>query len=259
MKLLFNLFFPLLCSLCLAQNNIETKFAPPVGYERVYNDNYSKFLRQFPLKSNNVVKYYDGETKFNNNIWSAVFDYDIGNTDLHQCADAAIYMRANFLHKNKMYDKLHFNFTSGFRANYTDWLMSKYRVKGNKVWLEKRKNSLVDNQITHREWLKKIWMYAGTYSVGKFDTKAVNIMDMKPGDLFVQGGFPGHIISVVDMAKNKKGHTVYMLAQSYMPAQEHQILKNPKDRSVWYHLDESEVIQTPEYTFRSNQLRRFNK
>ena len=102
-------------------------------------------------------------------------------------------------------------------------------------------------------------MYAGTYSVGKFDTKAVNIMDMKPGDLFVQGGFPGHIISVVDMAKNKKGHTVYMLAQSYMPAQEHQILKNPKDRSVWYHLDESEVIQTPEYTFRSNQLRRFNK
>ena len=258
MKLLFNLFFPLLCSLCLAQNNIETKFAPPVGYERVYNDNYSKFLRQFPLKSNNVVKYYDGETKFNNNIWSAVFDYDIGNTDLHQCADAAIYMRANFLHKNKMYDKLHFNFTSGFRANYTDWLMSKYRVKGNKVWLEKRKNSLVDNQITHSEWLKKIWMYAGTYSLAN-ELIRVKIENIMPGDIFIVGGFPGHAITVVDVVMNSNKKKAYMLSQSFMPAQEHQILKNPKDGSVWYHLDESDVIETPEFPFRSNQLKRFKK
>ena len=65
MKLLFNLFFSLLCSLCLAQYNIETKFTPPIGYERIYNDNYSKFLRQFPLKSNNEVKYYNGDSKIN--------------------------------------------------------------------------------------------------------------------------------------------------------------------------------------------------
>ena len=241
-----------------SQQTIESKFSAPEGYKRVYNDGYSKFLRQFPLKSNNVVKYYDGETKFNNNIWSAVFDYDIGNTDLHQCADAAIYMRANFLHKNKMYDKLHFNFTSGFRANYTDWLTYKYRVKGNKVWLEKRSNNLINNQITHSEWLKKIWMYAGTYSLAN-ELIRVKIENIKPGDIFIVGGFPGHAITVVDVVMNSNKKKAYMLSQSFMPAQEHQILKNPKNGSVWYHLDESQVIQTPEFTFGTNQHKRFKK
>ena len=242
-----------------SQQTIESKFSAPEGYKRVYNDGYSKFLRQFPLKSNNVVKYYDGETKFNNNIWSAVFDYDIGNTNLHQCADAAIYLRASYHYSTGQLDKLKYRFTNCYQSSYIDYL------KGNKIKLLASGTDIrtfkgkprKDSCTTFRKWLDQVWMYAGTYSVEKYDTQSVDIWEMKPGDLFVQGGFPGHIISVVDMAKNKKGHTVYMLAQSYMPAQEHQILKNPKDRSVWYHLDESEVIQTPEYPFRSNQLRRW--
>ena len=44
------------------------------------------FLRQFPLKKKNIVKYYDGEEKSNNNIWDAVYGYDIGQRNLHQCA-----------------------------------------------------------------------------------------------------------------------------------------------------------------------------
>ena len=86
MRLLSSLLFVLFFTIGQAQNNIETKFAPPVGYERIYNDNYSKFLRQFPLKSNNEVKYYNGDSKLNSSIWAAVFDYDIGTSDLHQCA-----------------------------------------------------------------------------------------------------------------------------------------------------------------------------
>ena len=115
MKLLLNLFFPLLCSFCLAQNNIETKFAPPVGYERIYNDNYSKFLRQHPLKQNNIVKYHNGQVRFNeaNDIFAAVFDYDIGPLDLHQCADAAIYLRAKYNYMFSFLDKLSYTFTSG--------------------------------------------------------------------------------------------------------------------------------------------------
>ena len=54
-------------------SNIEDRFGYPDGYERIYNDNYSKFLRQFPLKSNNEVKYYNGDSKINSSIWAAVF------------------------------------------------------------------------------------------------------------------------------------------------------------------------------------------
>ena len=95
--LLLLLFIPLVS---IGQLNIETKYNPPEGFERVYNDDYSKFLRQFPLKKDNIVKLFDGSNKYNNNIWDAVLDYDLGTHKYHQCADAVLYMRANFLHKH---------------------------------------------------------------------------------------------------------------------------------------------------------------
>ena len=48
-----------------------------------------------------------------------------------------------------------------------------------------------------------------------------------------------------------------MLAQSFMPAQEQHILLNPKNNTVWYELDNSKIINTPEFTFESDQLKRF--
>ena len=48
-----------------------------------------------------------------------------------------------------------------------------------------------------------------------------------------------------------------MLAQSFMPAQDQHILLNPKNSTVWYTVDNLEIINTPEFTFESNQLKRF--
>jgi dTDP-4-dehydrorhamnose 3,5-epimerase-like enzyme len=61
------------------------------------------------------------------------------------------------------------------------------------------------------------------------------------------------------MATNSTGNTMYMLAQSYMPAQETQILINPNDESLspWYPLKDGE-IKTPEWTFMSGDLRCFH-
>ena len=72
MKLLFTLFYILHLIFGYAQNNIETKFTPPEGFERIYNDSYSKFLRQQPLKQKNIVKYHNGQVRFNkaNDIFS---------------------------------------------------------------------------------------------------------------------------------------------------------------------------------------------
>ena len=259
-KLLFTIAL-LVCFSSFGQKTIETKYTPQEGYERTYNNAYSKFLREFPLKENNIVKYYDGGEKYNDNIWDAVFDYDIGKKDLHQCADAVLYMRAKYLYTNGLKDNLNYTFLSGYKANYLDFITHYYLVKGSKVSLALRNNTLVDNIETFNKWIEKIWMWSNTESIDKYDSFYVEIKDIRPGDFFIESnpGSIGHAINVVDVAVNKTNNNkIFMLSQSYMPAQETQILINPKNGSVWYSLDEFRDLVTPEWSFTVTQLKRFN-
>ena len=87
-----------------------------------------------------------------------------------------------------------------------------------------------------------------------------DVNKMQVGDVFIKGGFPGHAVIVVDMAINEEtGKKLFLLAQSYMPAQDIHILKNPANSrlSPWYELDFGEVLYTPEWTFDRDDLRRF--
>jgi hypothetical protein len=79
---------------------------------------------------------------------------------------------------------------------------------------------------------------------------------IQAGDVLIRGGFPGHAVIVADVAVNKNGKKVYLLAQSYMPAQDIHLLKNPvnPNLSPWYFADESLVIETPEWTFHARDL-----
>jgi len=83
---------------------------------------------------------------------------------------------------------------------------------------------------------------------------------MQIGDVFIQGGSPGHCVIVVDMAHDPKtGEKIFILAQSYMPAQDIQILKNPSNAAIspWYSVDFGDVLKTPEWTFTKGDLKRF--
>ena len=102
-------------------------------------------------------------------------------------------------------------------------------------------------------------MYAGTASLSK-ELQSIRKIDMKIGDVIIRGGHPGHAVLVVDMAKNPQtGEKLFLLAQSYMPAQETQILNNLMDKNLspWYRLDDSHDIFTPEWTFSKTDLKRF--
>ena len=62
------------------------------------------------------------------------------------------------------------------------------------------------------------------------------------------------------MAVNKKtGTKIFLLIQSYMPAQEIQVLINPDNPglSPWYLLEDTGKIDTPEWDFTINDLKRF--
>ena len=240
---------------------IETRFNPPEGYQRIDLDgsNFESYLRQLPLKpAGSKVLYYNGSEK-TSDVYDAVIDLPIGKRDLHQCADAIMRLRAEYLWNEKKYDQIHFNFTNGFRVDYSKWMKGK-RVgfNGNQTFWKDGGNPSV-SYASFWSYMELIFSYAGTVSLSK-EMKSKDIQDMKIGDVFIQGGSPGHAVIVVDMAKHMEtGEQLFLLAQSYMPAQETHILKNPTNPSIspWYSLGNSIQIKTPEWTFNSTDLKEF--
>jgi hypothetical protein len=105
-----------------------------------------------------------------------------------------------------------------------------------------------------------VFSYANTGSLKNELKKVNNVSDITAGDVFIHKGRPyGHAVTVVDVAQDKNGNKIFMIAQSYMPAQEIHVLKNPENNSIspWYSVDFGEELQTPEWTFTKGDLFRF--
>ncbi|HBV98535.1 MAG: hypothetical protein JL50_20865 [Peptococcaceae bacterium BICA1-7] len=242
-------------------STLAERFSPPAGYTRAGAEegSFGQYLRGLPLKTHGAkVKYYDGSEK-PREVYEAVIDLDVGERDLQQCADAVIRLRAEFLYGKGQYEQIHFNFTSGFKADYATWRQgNRIVVEGNNArWVKAGGDS--GSYASFRKYLDMVFAYAGTLSLSG-ELKRVAVEDMKPGDVFLKGEDPGHCVIVVDMAENKSGQKMFMLAQSYMPAQDIHILKNPQDTEIspWYPLDFGERLETPEWTFSRGQLVRFS-
>ncbi len=242
-----------------ARDVIATRFPTPQGYSRkpAAPHSFTAFLRALPLKPKGaLVKYYDGVSKPNRNVYEAVIDLPIGKRNLHQCADAVMRLRADYLFQKKEYDRISFHFTNGFEAAFSRWRKGeRIVVKGNKVnWVKSAAPS--DSYETYWKYMEMVFTYAGTASLSK-ELQSIEISQIQPGDVFIKGGFPGHAVIVTDVAENEKGQKVFMLAQSYMPAQELQVLKNPAGKGVWYDINFGQTLNTPEWTFDVSELKRF--
>jgi hypothetical protein len=235
----------------------------PSGYERVETerDSFGDWLRSIPLKpEGSAVHLYDGRLKSNQGAHYRVLDIDVGSRNLQQCADAVIRLRAEYLYSQNRYDDIHFNFTSGDTATFRSWIDG-YRpaVQGNDVsW--HRTADPDSSYDCFRKYLDVIFTYCGSYSLNR-ELKDVGIPEhIQVGDIFIQGGFPGHAVIVVDAAiESANGRRVVLLAQSYMPAQEIHILKNLRnpDLSPWFEINGADKLYTPEWTFNWDDLRCF--
>lgn len=241
---------------------VETRFNPPAGYTRTVEaaDTWGSFLRQSKLKPDGaMVHFYNGEVKNNPGIYAAVLTWDVGTKDLQQCADAVMRQRAEYWFSRNMPGKIHFKLTNGFQAGFSSWADG-YRlsVKDNQTdWVKKAAPS--SDHASLRQYLDVVYAYASTLSLSK-EMISVPYTEMKIGDVLIIGGSPGHVVTVMDMAVNKAGKKVFLLSQSYMPAQEIHILHNPLkgEISPWYELDEkSSVVLTPQWRFTTDQLKRF--
>lgn len=240
---------------------LEERIKAPVGYERlpVEEGTFAHYLRSLPLKPHgSKVRYYNGTIK-QRDVYAAVVDFDIGDKDLQQCADAVIRLRAEYLYGQEQYEKIHFNFTNGFKAEYGRWRQG-YRVavQGNTVKWVKTAGPADDYQ-SFRKYLDLVFAYAGTLSLAQ-ELIPVELNEIKIGDVFIQGGSPGHCVIVVDLAEHPgTGEKIFLLAQSYMPAQDIHILKNPANQAIspWYSLNFGDVLQTAEWNFTKDDLHRF--
>ncbi len=223
--------------------NISSRFSAPDSFSRISTDSatFAYYLQHLPLKSQEaLVKYYNGDMKPKNDVYCAVVDMDISPVDLQQCADAVMRLRGEYLFNLNKYDEISFRFTG-------DGKMHGFREYANKDYSYKK----------FRKYMDYVFGYANTASLKK-QLKPVPFSSMRIGDVLVQSGNPyGHAVIVVDMCRNNRGEIRYMLAQSYMPAQETQILLNPGTDMPWYEKPERSTIATPEWTFDTTDLRRW--
>lgn len=236
---------------------IQKRFDTPNGFTRkpVEENSFADYLRNLPLKPVGAkVKYYNGTEK-ENDVYEAVVDMEISNNNLQQCADAIMRLRGEYFYNKKEYDKISFTLTNGFKMDYLQWTKG-FRVKVNGNHTEWQKNAGPSNTYQDfRNYMEFVFTYAGTLSMSK-SLKKKDIKKLSIGDVFILGGSPGHAVLVVDLAENEKGEKVFMLAQSYMPAQETQILKNLNDDiSPWYNVASMEKLFTPEWTFEWTDLK----
>jgi len=239
----------------LEGNTVATRFNIPVGYTRkAYAiGTFGNYLQQLPLKpAGTLTKRYNGETK-PNKVAAGVIDISVGNSDLQQCADAVMRLRAEWLFSEKRFNDISFNLTNGFNMKYSEWKKGKRLNAACNGWTSGATAS--ESHEDFMNYMKKVFTYAGTLSLSN-ELQPKNIADIEAGDVFIKGGSPGHAVIVLDVAQGPEGK-VFLLAQSYMPAQDIEVLINPNSHSLspWYQANQIGRLLTPEYYFDWNQLK----
>jgi hypothetical protein len=244
------------------EDSLQQRVPPPEGYRRepIPAHAYGTWLRGLPLKPGRPpVHLYDGNLKANQDAHHAVIDIDPGEHDLQQCADAVMRLRAEYMFSRGCDSEIRFDFTSGDVARWIDWREGdRPEVSGNHVtW--GRTATPDDGYRNFRRYLDVVFTYAGSASLSRELTLVEDPSSPEIGDVFIEGGFPGHAVLVVDVAVNEDGERVFLLAQSYMPAQEIHLLRSPEeDIDPWYRARASGILETPEWEFRYKDLKRFS-
>jgi Domain of unknown function (4846) len=229
--------------LVAASANTEYKriadIVTPDGFIRVIAGpgSFGAWLRNFSLKKDKTVYLYNGLQKENQSAQFAVLDIPVGNKDLQQCADAVMRLRAEYLFAGKRFTEIEF------------------RDNNDKAYIWQGGNK----RPAFEQYLENVFGWCGSASLEKQLKPVQYLQDIQSGDVFIRGGFPGHAMIVIDVAGNKEGKKIFMLAQSYMPAQDIHVVQNPMNKklSPWYEVNDGEEIITPEWKFAGNQLRRW--
>jgi len=244
-------------------SSIAANIPVPEGFKRIDAGpaSFAEWLRELPLKpAGEPVRLFNKKLKNNQEAHFRVIDIDAGRGDLQQCADAVMRLRAEYLYSTKKLDSISFDLTGGPAFGFKKWSEG-FRIKEEKGKIKWVSSATAGTgRDNFQKYLTSLFIYAGTYSLSKQLKTVPHPVNMKIGDVFIKGGFPGHAVIIVDMAENAaSGKKLFLIAQSYMPAQDIHILKNPSDPALspWYDADIKGRLETPEWTFEKDQLKSF--
>ena len=246
------------------KSTIRTRFNPPKGFSWVQQEpgSFSEFLTNFPLHPPNLpVRDFTGVPIEEQQHHIAILKIDVGEKNLQQCADAWIRLYAEYLWLNQRFDDIGFEFTSTQFFAWDDYKIG-YRTKEvNKKVSFINTGKFNDSYESFQKYLEVIFRYAGTISLDVESDPVKDNASIKAGDFIIKPGSPGHSVIIVGVARNAAGKKLYLLAESYMPAQDIHILvnhKNPK-LSPWYELDvNSPQTFTAKYIFKPTSIKRFH-
>ena len=229
-----------------AAEPLAARFAPPAGATRVEvaGESFGAFLRRLPLKPAGAeVHLFDGTRKPRQDVHAAVVDLDVPPRDLQQCADAVMRLWAEY--------------------GYARGRSIAFHPEPGKATVLRFDARARDRKAFGR-WLIKVFADAGSASLQAELQPVTGAVE--PGDVLIQGGYPGHAVLVLDVAAGADGRRWLLLGQSYMPAQEFHVLVNlaaPKGGGPWYDaaaLATAAGLATPEWRpFHASDVRRFAK
>jgi len=238
---------------------LEQAFPPPAGFERrpAPTGSFASWLRGLPMLPKDArVHLFDKREKPRQDVHAGVVAIDTGDRDLQQCADAVMRLRAEWQFASGRKDDIAFNVTDGARIPFKRWAAGERPDATGRIW--KAKAARDASYASLRKYLDFIFSYAGSASLEK-ELVAVPGDAVEAGDVFIKGGFPGHAVLVADTIESAvtKGRR-FLLVQSFMPAQEIHVLRNPinGDGSPWYAMPSRDLV-TPEWTFPPLSLRRW--
>jgi hypothetical protein len=252
------------------EHQLESRIQTPSNASRVHlaPDSFGAWLRGLPLKRKHApVHLFNGSLKSNQDVHEAVVAIDIGSRNLQQCADSVIRLRAEFLYAQTPRPEIAFHYTSGHRISFSKWASGFRPVltppnkspkkRWTMAWEPRAKAS--DSRKSFKAYLKNIFAYAGTMSLSKNLPRRMP-KDIEVGDIYLEGGFPGHTVMVVDKAIHAVHGPLILIAQGFMPAQSLHVLKNTREPvlSPWFRVPAGGRFYTPEFTFNATDLYYFN-
>jgi hypothetical protein len=207
------------------------------------------------------VRLHDGSIKPLQQVHAAVVDIDVGRRDLQQCADAVMRLRAEFLFGVGRADEVCFRSVGGDPMPYRAYRRGLRSPAGRaSPWSPLA--AADDSHAGFRTYLDRVFGIANTASLSRELRSVAQARQVEAGDVYIEaarGGRFGHAVLVIDVAADAAGERLFLIAQSYMPAQDMHVLVNPGERglSPWYRTTADGSLRTPEWDFPAGALRRF--
>ncbi|WP_313027358.1 DUF4846 domain-containing protein [Soonwooa sp.] len=240
-------------------NILKDRLLPISDFKRVETpaNSWENFLQNLKLQGfGKPILKYDGSEISDQKHHVGILTYDIGTTDLQQCADALIRLRAEYLFKNEKYSDIHFRFTSGDNYAWESYAKGiRPIINGNSVrFSQSASTNQLNNYQEFRKYLDIIYTYAGTISLARDLKEDRNKKEFEIGDLIITPGSPGHVVMVVDKIDNGDQKR-YALIEGYTPAQSIHILS--ESANPWFDLKISDNVPTPRYYFKNAVIKHF--